>query len=188
MIGFDKITQSIAEAYKVMQSQKYGVIYCDMDGVLADMLADAQKILGHPFDQKDPNLDVETSKRKTREKIAKTPNFWENLPVMSDGLQLWKFINRYDAQILTAYPDWDPSAKRGKRIWVKNHLGSIPNSRFHAVRREEKQNYAVDDKKRPNILIDDYLKNIKEFESAGGIGIHHTDTRTTISKLQKLGF
>ena len=67
MIGFDKITQSIAEAYKVMQSQKYGVIYCDMDGVLADMLADAQKILGHPFDQKDPNLDVETSKRKTRE-------------------------------------------------------------------------------------------------------------------------
>ena len=32
------------------------------------------------------------------------------------------------------------------------------------------------------------LPKLKEVESAGSIGIHHTDARTTISKLQKLGF
>ena len=31
-----------------------------------------------------------------------------------------------------------------------------------------------------NILIDDYIKNIKEFNAKGGIGIHHTDTGKTL--------
>jgi 5'(3')-deoxyribonucleotidase len=185
----DNLTKSIAEAYKAMNTQsKYGIIYCDMDGVVADFMKGSHDVLGRHFDQKDPALDVDTSKRKTREKLAKTRNFWENLPVMPGAQQLWKFINRYDAQILTAYPDWDPSAKRGKRIWITKHFGQIPNSRFHAVKRHEKQDYAMSDNGKPNILIDDYAKNIREFEAAGGIGVHHTDAETTISKLKKLGF
>ena len=157
--------------------------HLQMDGVLADFMSGAYQVLGHAFDDHST-----TDKATIKEKIAKRSKFWETLPQMPDAMQLWKFINRYNAEILTAYPSWDESGKRGKRIWVENHLGSIPSSRFHAVRRDEKKDYAVDDKKRPNILIDDYLRNIKEFESAGGIGIHHTDARTTISKLQKLGF
>lgn len=39
-----------------------------------------------------------------------------------------------------------------------------------------------------NLLIDDYIKNIKEFESKGGIGIHHTDTGKTLRELKNLGF
>ena len=30
---------------------------------------------------------------------------------------------------------------------------------------------------KPNILIDDYIKNIREWENKGGIGIHHTDVK-----------
>jgi hypothetical protein len=37
-------------------------------------------------------------------------------------------------------------------------------------------------------LIDDYLKNIKEWEAAGGIGIHHTSPNNTISQLKRNGF
>ncbi len=39
-----------------------------------------------------------------------------------------------------------------------------------------------------NLLIDDYIKNIKEWETAGGIGIIHTDTGKTLGELKKLGF
>ena len=41
---------------------------------------------------------------------------------------------------------------------------------------------------KPNILIDDYVKNIKEWEAKGGIGVHHTDVSKTVGKLKRLGF
>ena len=41
---------------------------------------------------------------------------------------------------------------------------------------------------RGKILIDDYDKNIREWEAKGGIGIHHTDVGKTISELKRLGF
>ena len=34
----------------------------------------------------------------------------------------------------------------------------------------------------------DYIKNIKEFESKSGMGIHHTDTDKTLRELKNLGF
>jgi len=37
-------------------------------------------------------------------------------------------------------------------------------------------------------LIDDYIKNITEWESKGGIGVHHTNVAITIGKLKRLGF
>ena len=106
---------------------------------------------------------------------------------MPDAMQLWNFINKYNPHILTAYASWDPRSKEGKLIWIKKHLKNIPNENFHAVERVEKKEYARDGLKK-NILIDDYLKNITEFENAGGIGIHHISAETTISKLKKLGF
>ena len=43
-------------------------------------------------------------------------------------------------------------------------------------------------KRQPAILIDDYPKNVQQFKSAGGIGILHSNTQTTISQLRKIGF
>ena len=63
-------------------------------------------------------------------------------------------------------------------------ISKVSYQSCHAV---TKQQYAVTDGK-PNILIDDYMKNIKEWENKGGIGVHHTDPRKTISELKRLGF
>ena len=63
----------------------------------------------------------------------------------------------------------------------------FPKSRINLVMRSQKQQYATTDGK-PNILIDDYMKNINEWENKGGIGIHHTDPRKTINELKRLGF
>ena len=37
-------------------------------------------------------------------------------------------------------------------------------------------------------VIDDYIKNINEWESKGGIGVHHTSVSKTINELKRLGF
>ena len=56
------------------------------------------------------------------------------------------------------------------------------------VRRDQKQAFAKDRDGEPNVLIDDYIKNIKEWEEKGGIGIHHTSVPKTINDLKRLGF
>jgi len=161
----------------------YGTIYCDMDGVLVDFLKGAEKVVGHPFDAP---YQSKKEKFERKYKIAQTEGFWANLPIMKDAMRLWNYIDKYNAQILTAYADWDENSKKGKVDWVEKHL-HLPLNRFHAVSREEKKHYALSGKKK-NILIDDYEKNIKEFNAAGGIGIHHVNVRVTIMKLKELGF
>ena len=68
---------------------------------------------------------------------------------------------------------------------VKNT--SFKKSNINLVFRSYKQKFATTDEK-PNILIDDYGKNIQEWEAKGGIGILHTDVGKTINELKRLGF
>jgi hypothetical protein len=56
------------------------------------------------------------------------------------------------------------------------------------VKREAKKAFAKTKDGRPNVLIDDYIKNIKEWESAGGMGIRHTNVSKTLAELKELGF
>ena len=41
---------------------------------------------------------------------------------------------------------------------------------------------------RPNLLIDDHIKNISQFTSAGGIGVRHTSASNTIKQLKEIGY
>ena len=36
--------------------------------------------------------------------------------------------------------------------------------------------------------LDDYIKNIHEWEAMGGIGVHHTSPSNTLAELKRLGF
>lgn len=154
-----------------------------MDGVLVDFLKGAEKVLGHPFEG---SYNDKKEKFMRKHKLAQTEDFWANLPPMKDYQVLWNHINKHKAHILTAYAEWDPDSKEGKIDWVNKYL-HIPMSRFHAVKREEKKHFAMTSGK-PNILIDDYEKNIREFNAAGGHGIHHVNVKVTIMKLKELGY
>ena len=87
---------------------------------------------------------------------------------------------------MSAYTGRDPTSKVGKMKWLSKNT-KFSRSKIHLVLRSQKKDYAKTDGK-PNVLIDDYIKNINEWERAGGIGIHHTNTSKTLSKLKKLGF
>ena len=57
------------------------------------------------------------------------------------------------------------------------------------VLRKNKKNFAKDGRDgRPNLLIDDHLGNIREFEREGGIGVHHINAKSTIRKLKSIGY
>ena len=156
-------------------------IYCDMDGVIADFVTFTREHLGHPF--------------KDRYWTDLPENMFYLLPPMRDAHQLWKFIGKYNPNILTAVPRKSESrgpiserAADDKKKWVKKHF-NVPENRVYAVLRKFKEKFAKDGRDgRPNLLIDDHSKNIDAFKKAGGLGIIHTSARNTIKELKKLGY
>ena len=154
-------------------------IYCDMDGVVADFLKFTNNILGTKFkDEYWSDLPLDT---------------FAQLPKMPDADVLWGYIKQFQPFMLTAVPreSRGPIAKRAwkdKTRWMKKNF-RLPSDRMRIVLRKNKKNFAVDGRdRRPNILIDDHLGNIREWERAGGIGVHHISASSTINDLKKIGF
>ena len=138
----------------------------------------AEKAIGGSFASAD--------KEKRWNAINQTKGFWANLEWMPGAKRLWDFISKYDTEILSAYSGRDPSSRTGKLKWLSKNT-KIKRGKINLVMRSDKQKYAMTDGK-PNVLIDDYIKNIKEWETKGGIGVHHTNVSKTISELKRLGF
>ena len=152
-------------------------IYCDMDMVICDFIGGYEKLTGKEF--------AKTDKKERWSEITAKKDFWATLDWMPGSERMWKLINKYNANILSAYSKRDSNSQKGKRTWISKNLRL--NGKIHLVQREDKQKFATTNDK-PNILIDDYPKNIKEWEAKGGIGILHTTTSNTIRELKKLGF
>ena len=138
----------------------------------------AEKAIGGSFASAD--------KEKRWNAINQTKGFWANLEWMPGAKRLWDFISKYDTEILSAYSGRDPSSRTGKLKWLSKNT-KIKRGKINLVMRSDKQKYATTNGK-PNILIDDYIKNINEWEAKGGIGIHHTNVSKTIAELKRLGF
>ena len=150
-------------------------IYCDMDQVLCDFIKGAEKVIGEPF--------VNADKEERWNKISNTKDFWANLEWMPGAERLYRRIEKYDPHILSAYEGKDKNSRVGKMKWLTKNT-KVPRGKIHLVVRSQKKDFA----KGNNLLIDDYEKNVKEWESAGGQGILHTNTNKTIQELKKLGF
>ena len=153
-------------------------IYCDLDEVLVDFRRGADEAVGGDF--------VKMDKDERWNKVNQTKGFWSNLGWKSNAKRLHDFIIRYNPHVLSAYTGRDPTSKIGKMKWLKKNA-NFKRGNIHLVLRSQKKSYATTDEK-PNILIDDYIKNIREWEAKGGIGIHHTDVGKTINELKRLGF
>jgi hypothetical protein len=168
--------KSLVELTKISE-EELPQIYCDMDQVICNFIGGYEKLTGKKFDK--------TDKEERWDAITSKKDFWATLDWMPGSEKMWKFINRYKANILSAYSNRDANSRPGKKKWLAKN--ARPTGRIHLVQRADKQKYATTSGK-PNILIDDYLKNIKEWEAAGGIGIHHTSPNNTISQLKRNGF
>jgi len=117
-------------------------------------------------------------------RLANDERFWANLPWMDGGRDLWNAIKRYDPIILTA--PMGKGSEEGKRQWISKNLNPNPQD---IIMSHDKFNWAMSDGER-NILIDDFMSNIKPWKSNGGIPIHHDhkDIKHTMDKLTQAGF
>ena len=154
------------------------IIFCDMDGVLVDFMGGIAKHLGKKTVEQGDIDKVLLSG------VGTSKGWWVSLEPMHDAKTLWKYISQYDIQILSACPSIckdDKAVIAGKTAWIKKYLKPSP-SKVNIVQRRDKKTFAA-----PNhILIDDHIKNIREFESAGGVGIVHTSAIKTIKLLKSL--
>ncbi len=155
-------------------------IYCDMDGVLCDFMAGMTQLTDKPIELMSVSQMWKLSRTKQ--------NFWSDLAWADGGQALWEIVDLYNGHILSSLPYSDPNSESGKRRWLRNNIQLTDFDRIHLVkRRNAKQEYAVF-QGNPNVLIDDYIKNVREWQSAGGIAILHTHADQTLAQLQKLGF
>jgi 5'(3')-deoxyribonucleotidase len=153
-------------------------IYCDLDMVLVNFIKGADAAVGGSF--------ADTPKDERWNKVNQVKGFWANLEWMPGAKRLYQFIARYDAHVLSAYTGKDPTSRVGKMKWLAKNT-DFKRSNINLVLRSQKQKFATTDGK-PNVLIDDYKKNIVEWRAKGGIGILHTKVSETINELKRLGF
>jgi hypothetical protein len=150
-------------------------IYCDCDGVLSDFDAHYISSFGiHPDDDK--NSDDIFARIKSK------PHWWRSMPRKKDALKLWGYLAElknkgYIVKILTSTAQVK-DYKEDKKFWIHKNIGKG----IEIIIDHNKEKYAGNG----NILIDDMDKNLKKWEHAGGVGVKHSDAKTTISKLIKI--
>ena len=190
-------------------------IYCDMDGVLVDfeqgIVDQINKDLQMIRQMKDVKNLVKIKKALASlgrdeliiadmrgksvtskpvidymyGRVGNDADFWANLPWMPNGRELWEFIAPYEPFILTS--PMQKGSEIGKAFWIDSNLSPAPEKVFMS---SEKYNWAVSETGEPNVLIDDWSKNIVPWSKKGGIAIQHVNANTavTIGTLRKMGF
>ena len=143
-------------------------VYVDMDGVLADFFGAWKKLVGTDWRE---IKDLDSALQKIRDK----DDFWLNIPVTSNAMNLLSLIKELKGKynILSAPLPNDPNAEPHKREWVKKNLSAFPPSKV--IITTNKSVHATQPDGTPNILIDDFGKNIAKWEAAGGVGFKHKD-------------
>ena len=201
-------------------------IYCDMDGVLVDFesgvvdkinkdlqmirkMKDQKNLLKvqNALDKLGRNeitLDDMRGKTETSKpvrdymygRVSNDATFWANLPWMPGGKELWAFIAPYKPHILTS-----PMGKRseyGKAMWIHENLGKLSKEQ-EVNMSHSKSDWALNENGEPNILIDDWDKNLGPWSTHTGgkkggpyskyaIQCANGNYQAAIAKLKDFGF
>ena len=147
-------------------------VYVDMDRVVADFDNGVRKYAHmEPPGQEDEEQAVQMWNR-----LSKVPHFYNKLDLMKGAEHgIWALYEKFgrDLEILTGVPKPSrglPTASEDKKIWMRRKFG--PEIVVNTVRRAEKKQFCTG---RDCYLIDDYEKNIREWEASGGTGILFKD-------------
>lgn len=186
-------------------------IYCDMDGVLVDLLGGIEEAIG--FKDIEPNIraaaiqalesgvmwrdlikkseeypDLSRGTEEIFKVISHNVDFWASLPPMQDAHVLWSFLSSLSPEPYILSAPWDEESRQGKILWLSGLAGNLnplpPKDKI--ILTHDKHNYAINPETgRPNILIDDMDKYTVPWAAAGGIAIKHTSADITLKELEK---
>lgn len=148
-------------------------IAIDLDGVLGAFDEHYFEIFGkYPKDVKDEEL---------WENINSYRDYWLSMPPKPYAHKLWDFVvsTGIPFAVLTGCPKSNYEfAAACKPIWIKNHFGEAE------VITCLSKNKPLHMENPGDILIDDFVANVRRWEKAGGIAIKHYDGDRTIEKLK----
>ena len=171
-----------------MAEFKVDMIYFDMDGVLADFERGVKELCHLTPPDQNAKKHKPGEDDEMWERIKEIGNFYDRLELMPCAKEMFDLVyNKYKdkCEILTGIPKEKRgivSAGSDKEKWVRRLLSK--DIKVRIVYREEKPNYCNG----PGcVLIDDMIKNIKEWEDEGGTGIQNVSARSTIRRLMELG-
>ena len=111
-------------------------------------------------------------------------DFWAGMEWMPGGQELVKYVEALPTPKCVLTAGAGEKAKIGKMTWLKNHgMGHYANSQDFTIVNAGRMK---GEEARPgDLLIDDKPENVELFKAAGGMGILHTDTPSTIAQLKK---
>jgi len=130
------------------------IVFCDLDGVLADF----QKGVINKFNKSDQYLNS----RLMWSTINKSNTFFDTLPWMPKGRELWSHIKQYNPIILTGIPSYSRSAVEQKIKWCQRELGT--DIQVITCASKDKSKYCLPGA----ILIDDRTDNLDIWNEKGG--------------------
>lgn len=159
-------------------------LYLDMDGVVADWLAGATKIIGYELD--DPNAMYPQS---DWDKLRAADRIFRTLPKTRRADDLVKLARRFRSELgyellfLTAIPHNNdmPWAFSDKVQWAQEHYPDIPVHFGPYSRDKYRHCQALD------ILVDDRSDNCESWRQAGGRAIKVDKGCNLDSAIQTLG-
>lgn len=171
-------------------------VYLDMDGVLTNFNGNFMAIKSNRNNLTFEEYDKQNGKYSGWRAIdGEGIQWWSHMPWMPDGKDLWNYMKQYDPTILSA-PSRHPDSARGKIIWVNRELGLDVERATRSpkpLKWEEgskmilcAQKYLFAKRYPNSILIDDTKNKISDWNNNGGIGILHTDTKSTIEKFEDI--
>ena len=162
MLYYAKMAEDLGELASTSK------VFVDMDGVLADFFGEWQKLIGKDWRKV---KDIEPALQKIRDK----DDFWLNLPLLPQAKNLLGVIKKVKGSysILSSPLPNDPNSEPHKREWIKKNLDFFPPE--NVIITHDKAKFATNPDGTPNILIDDFGKNIASWEAAGGEGFKHKD-------------
>jgi 5'(3')-deoxyribonucleotidase len=130
------------------------IIFCDLDGVLADFEQGIKNKFNKSIDELKPGFMWSV--------VNKSSTFFNTLPWMPKGRELWEQIREYHPIILTGVPKGNRNFAEQKRKWCERELG--PDIQVITCYTKDKPEYCL----YKSILIDDRPDNLFNWNEKGG--------------------
>lgn len=150
-------------------------LYLDCDGVLADFDRRATEILGMSPERFEKRHGLGAFWKR----LATTPDYFAELPLMPDAMELYDAVKHLNPIILTGLPRgaW---AEPQKRRWAEQHFPGVPVITTSAALKREHCHPG-------DVLVDDKDKYRRLWEEAGGVFVHHSSAEQSLKALKALG-
>jgi beta-phosphoglucomutase-like phosphatase (HAD superfamily) len=158
-----------------MKNNKEMQLFLDCDGVLADFVRGATKLLGMPPDE----FEARFGEAEMWKRIEQKHDFFGSLEPMPDAFELFNAVKHLNPIILTGRPrgKWATEQK------LKFRDKYFPDTEMIVCLSRDKIKYA----KPGDVIVDDFMKWRHLWEKGGGLWVLHTSAATSIQELKELG-